>query len=66
MHEAIELLYKRMGMGIVRRPTSPLLTRSSPRGVPKMCFTIARIDARKCGLSRVWLGKRMCLMARAK
>jgi hypothetical protein len=31
-----------------------------------MCFTISRVDARKCGLSRVQLGKRMCLMARAK
>jgi hypothetical protein len=30
------------------------------------CFTIGRIDARKCGLSRVWVGKRMCLTVRAK
>jgi hypothetical protein len=32
----------------------------------RKCFTIARIDAGKCGLSRVRLGKRMCLIARAK
>jgi hypothetical protein len=30
------------------------------------CFTIGRVDARKCGLSRVCAGKRMCLTVRAK
>ena len=30
------------------------------------CFTIARVDARKCGPSRVRAGKRMCLNGRRK
>jgi hypothetical protein len=30
------------------------------------CFTIARVDAQKCGLSRGCVGKRMCLTVLAK
>jgi hypothetical protein len=40
--------------------------RAGPPDQPPRCFTIGRVDARKYGLSRVCLGKRMCLTPREK